>query len=263
MQPTLLELRVERMSYPGGEAILQEFALDISSGEIASIVGASGAGKTTLLRIIAGLETRFSGKVLFDGKERKAPGPDVQIVFQEHRLLPWLRVVDNVAFALNGGLGDEAHDQVRNALVDVGLGDKLQRWPWQLSGGEEQRVALARTLVRPPRLLLLDEPLRNLDMLSASALLRVIERIVRERTISVILVSHNIEDAVALSDSVHVVAAHPMRIKRTIPISLVRPRARTSMDFSESCAEVVKALERVQSEQPMPTIPSEHSKSNP
>ena len=234
---------------------MRDFAFEIFPGQVVSIVGASGAGKTTLLRIIAGLETRFSGKLLFDGVARKTAGPDVQIVFQEHRLLPWLRVFGNVAFALNGGSDYDGRDQVRKALVEVGMTDKMRRWPWQLSGGEEQRVALARVLVRPPRLLLLDEPLRNLDMISAGALLRVIERIASAHSISVVLVSHNIEDAVALSDAIHVVADRPMQIHETISIPIARPRDRIAPDFAKCCAQVIHALRSAQHE--LPGTPSE------
>ena len=241
METPLLQLRVDHMAYPGGEAIIRDFSIEVLPGQIISIVGASGAGKTTLLRVMAGLETGYSGQILFDGIERRTPGPDIQIVFQDHRLLPWLRVSGNVAFALND-FDRYADARVSQALTEVGMADKMRRWPARLSGGEEQRVALARVIVRPPRLLLLDEPLRNLDLISAGALLRVIERIVLTHHIGIVLVSHNIEDAVALSDAIYVVAGGPLRIHEVINNPIGRPRDRASTEFASYCAHVIRAL---------------------
>lgn len=242
MQSPLLRLSIDHMAYPGGGELFRNFALDVAAGQIVSVVGASGAGKTTLLRIIAGLETRFSGSQIFNGTVRTRPGPEIQIVFQDHRLLPWLRVAENVAFALDWNHEPKNRERVHQALMEVGMADKMRRWPWQLSGGEEQRVALARTLVRPPRLLLLDEPVRNLDILAAASLLHIIERIVGTHGLSVLLVSHDIEDAVALSDIVHVVAARPMKIIQTVSVNEPRPRDRASVEFAMRCAEVIGAL---------------------
>ena len=208
----------------GERTVLDDIDLSIAPGEFVAVVGRSGCGKSTLLRLIAGLEAADGGAVEVDaGKGR---GEDnTRLMFQEARLLPWKRVLDNVALGLQGGAV-----RAQEALATVGLASRARDWPAVLSGGQRQRVALARALVHAPRLLLLDEPLGALDALTRIEMQRLIETLWRRQGFTAVLVTHDVQEALALADRVLVVDGG--RIAHDIPVALPRPRERGSADFA-------------------------------
>ena len=220
-------LRLENVSktfHVAGKTVaaLQDISLDIAEGEFLSIVGASGCGKSTLLRLILGLDRDHRGSILLDGAPVAKPGLDRGIVFQEHRLLPWLSVEANVAVALRKSKLSprQKRDTVREHLDLVGLADFASAYPAQLSGGMQQRVAIARALVNRPRFLLLDEPLGALDALTRLRLQDELKRIVRHEGITAILVTHDVDEAVYLGDRIVIMQPHPGRIAGILPVIL-------------------------------------------
>ena len=229
-----LEISALTKSYPltsGQVQALYGIDLDIPAGSFISIVGASGCGKSTLLRIIAGLETDFVGRVDLGSKPVGAPGLDRGMVFQEHRLLPWLTVQQNVAFALNGLTREEVRARVASRLELVGLAGFAQAYPHQLSGGMSQRVAIARALVNQPKVLLLDEPFGALDAMTKIVMQQEILRIWQAERTTMILVTHDIEEAIFLGDQVVVMSSRPGTVKTILPVNLPRPRDRSSPAF--------------------------------
>ena len=208
--------------------VLDNINLDIRSGEFISIVGNSGCGKSTLLRLLVGLDREFNGNILIDGKPVNGTSLDRGIVFQDHRLYPWLNVEQNVALALEQ---TKLSKQEKKELIDyhldlVQLSKFKQAYPSQLSGGMSQRVAIARSLVNRPQILLLDEPFGALDALTRANLQQELQRIWESEKITSILVTHDVEEAVLLGDRVVVMQPHPGRIKRIIEVNLPRPRTR-------------------------------------
>jgi sulfonate transport system ATP-binding protein len=213
-----------------GERIDALRAIDLiaAPGELVCVVGASGCGKSTLLRLVLGLDHADSGRVLIDGKPVTGAGPDRGIVFQDHRLFPWLTVSENIALALHASPWDasERRRRVREHIDLVGLGRFGDALPDQISGGMAQRAAIARALVAGPGVLLLDEPLGALDALTRHYLQDELLRIWQAERPTVILVTHDIDEAVYLGDRVIVMASRPGRIKKSIDIDLERPRRR-------------------------------------
>jgi sulfonate transport system ATP-binding protein len=207
--------------------------LDVPAGSFVSIVGASGCGKSTLLRILAGLEAGFEGGVEIGGKPVGPPGLDRGMVFQEHRLLPWLNVEDNVAFALSGRPAAEVKARVAANLDLVGLAGFARAYPHQLSGGMSQRVAIARALVNRPSVLLLDEPFGALDAMTKIVMQQEILRIWQAEGTTMILVTHDIDEAIFLGDRVVVMSSRPGTIRTDLRVDLPRPRDRSSPAFAE------------------------------
>lgn len=239
-EPALILRRVSKQFGIGEDAlqVLQDIDISIRPKSFVSIIGASGCGKSTLLRIIAGLETDFSGSVEFNGRPVTKPGLDRGVVFQEHRLLPWLTAAENIAFGLNG---ISQHDVVRlttEHLDLVGLGAFANSYPGQISGGMAQRLAIARALVNQPKLLLLDEPFAALDALTKVQLQQEILRIWQTENNTMLLVTHDIEEAVFLSDQVMIMSRRPGRIHAVIDVDLPRPRDRNSADFGTQRKEI-------------------------
>jgi sulfonate transport system ATP-binding protein len=214
-------------------AVLDNINLDIPAGRFVSIVGASGCGKSTLLRLIVGLDPHFQGSILVDGRPVAGVGPDRGIVFQEHRLFPWLTVARNVAAGLrNAPISDAGkRERVAEHLALVGLQGYENAYPHQISGGMAQRVAIARGLVNRPRILLLDEPFGALDALTRSRMQRQLQRIWQQEKITMILVTHDVDEAVFLGDEVVIMQPHPGRIHRTVPVDLPHPRDRSDPRF--------------------------------
>lgn len=211
----------------GNIQVLKDLNLTIHPGEFVCVVGRSGCGKSTFLRLLAGLEKASSGEILLDGVRTNGVHSDIRIMFQDSRLLPWRTVIQNVAL----GLQKESYDLALDALKEVGLSDKANEWPANLSGGQKQRVALARALVHKPRLLLLDEPLGALDALTRIEMQSLIERIWQEHKFTVLLVTHDVSEAVILGD--RVVLIEEGKITLNLDINLPRQRERGTAQFAE------------------------------
>ncbi|GAA5784636.1 sulfonate ABC transporter ATP-binding protein [Chitiniphilus shinanonensis] len=214
--------------------VLDNVSLSIKPGEFVSIVGASGCGKSTLLRLVIGLEDDYQGDILLDGHRIVGTSLERGIVFQEHRLFPWLTVEQNVGLGLlNADLGEaRKRDAVREHIALVGLEGFERAYPYQLSGGMSQRVAIARALVNRPEVLLLDEPFGALDALTRAYLQQELQRIWAQEGITMILVTHDVEEAVYLGDRVVVMQPRPGRIKRIVDVPLPRPRDRGDYAFA-------------------------------
>ena len=202
---------------------IQKISLDIYKGEFLAIVGPSGCGKTTLLRLIAGLERDYAGNIVLGNKRIDAPGLDRGIIFQEHRLLPWLTIAENVALGLSGNKSFIA-DKVQHYLKKVGLEEFTNVYPGQLSGGMAQRAAIARALVYQPQVLLLDEPFGALDEQNRLLLQQELLRIWEGSNKTTVFITHSIDEALCLGDRVLVMTARPGEIKTIIPVDLPRPR---------------------------------------
>ncbi|OMF32225.1 aliphatic sulfonate ABC transporter ATP-binding protein [Paenibacillus sp. FSL H8-0548] len=208
----------------GDKAVLEGVELDIPPGQFVAIVGRSGCGKSTLLRLIAGLEEPSQGSITLDGSEINGIREDTRMLFQDARLLPWKRCVDNVQL----GVKTSEKQKALEALAQVGLVDRAKEWPGVLSGGQRQRVALARALVGEPRLLLLDEPLGALDALTRIDMQQLIEELWAEQQFTAVLVTHDVSEAVAMAD--RVILIENGHIALDVLITLDRPRERNN-DF--------------------------------
>lgn len=208
--------------------VLERINLNIQAGEFISIVGNSGCGKSTLLRLLVGLDQDFEGQIEIDHAPVQGPGLERGIVFQDHRLFPWLTVEQNVALALEKSPLSKAEKQelVHHHLELVQLAAFKKAYPSQLSGGMSQRVAIARSLVNRPQILLLDEPFGALDALTRANLQQELQAILAAEKITTILVTHDVEEAVLLGDRVVVMQPNPGRIKRIVKVDLERPRKR-------------------------------------
>jgi sulfonate transport system ATP-binding protein len=213
--------------------VLRGIDLEIRGGEAIAIVGPSGCGKTTLLRILAGLEEPDRGGVLIDGAPVHGIGNQRAVIFQEPRLLPWLTVMQNVAFGLEvrGTPTAQAADRARHYIHLVGLGGFEDAYPRQLSGGMAQRVGIARALTVQPEILLLDEPLGALDAMTKLTMQEELSRIWREEGVTMILVTHDLEEAIFLSDRVLVMSKDSANPTRLIELELPRPRDRSAPAF--------------------------------
>ncbi|CAN7548068.1 ABC transporter ATP-binding protein [Phenylobacterium sp. LjRoot219] len=210
--------------------VLQDVNLGFAPGEFVSIVGRSGCGKSTLLRLIAGLEGGFSGEISLDGEAIRSTSLDRGLIFQDPSLLPWMTVRENVAFALiNHDLTrQEKAARVAEHIELVGLSGFEQAYPKELSGGMAQRAAIARALVSKPKVLLLDEPLGALDALTRVHLQTELQRIWLQQKATMIMVTHDVEEAVYLGDRVVIMDAHPGRIRRIVDVPFAHPRDRAS-----------------------------------
>ncbi|AIS15658.1 Alkanesulfonates ABC transporter ATP-binding protein [Pseudomonas chlororaphis subsp. aurantiaca] len=229
----------------GGELeAIREFNLEIAEGEFVAIVGSSGCGKSTLLRLLIGLDTQFRGEIRVDGKAVNGIGGERGIVFQEHRLFPWLTVEENIGLGLvNEALSaSERQTRIADFIELVGLTDFTRAYPHQLSGGMAQRVAIARGLVASPRILLLDEPFGALDALTRQQMQDELLAIRERARITTVLVTHDVEEAIFLADRVVVMEPRPGRIKRVVDIALPHPRQRSSFDFHRLREELLHEL---------------------
>ncbi|MCI5066993.1 ATP-binding cassette domain-containing protein [Acidovorax sp.] len=224
-QGVRLEVRGVDKRY-GTRDVLKKTELVIEPGQFVAIVGRSGCGKSTLLRLVAGLEPVSGGAIRLDGQDVAGLSGDTRIMFQDSRLLPWKRVQDNVAL----GLPPAQRGAAADVLTRVGLGDRLGEWPARLSGGQRQRVALARALVHNPRLLLLDEPLGALDALTRIEMHRLIEGLWRSSGFTALLVTHDVQEAVALADRVILIEDGQIALDQRI--DLPRPRSHGDAAFA-------------------------------
>ncbi|HVW29606.1 MAG TPA: ABC transporter ATP-binding protein [Polyangiaceae bacterium] len=217
---------------------LSNVDLDVAPGEFLSVLGPSGCGKSTVIGAIAGFTRATAGELRVDSERVLAPGPDRGVVFQQHTLFPWKTVLENVEFGLKmrGVAKHERRDVARGMLVQVGLGDFAAHYPNQLSGGMQQRVNLARVLVNRPRVILLDEPFCSLDAQTRLSMQAMLLDLWHELHMTVVFVTHDVDEAVFLSDRVVVLTERPGRIKANLPVSLPRPRTPdllTHPDFTE------------------------------
>lgn len=216
-------------------SVLRDLHLEVRSGEALAIVGPSGCGKTTLLRVLAGLESPDKGEVLIDGQPVQGVGTERAIIFQEPRLLPWLTVLGNVSFGLQvrGTPQDSAKARARHCIRLVGLAEFENAYPRQLSGGMAQRVGIARALTVQPEILLLDEPLGALDAMTKLTMQEELSRIWREEKVTMILVTHDLEEAIFLADHVLVLPKEKGAVPCVIEVNLHRPRDRSDPSFVE------------------------------
>ena len=223
---------------------LNEIDLTLNSGEFISLVGPSGCGKSTILRLVAGLIVPTKGTVSVDGKEVKEPSPERGMVFQKPTLFPWLTVEKNIAFSLRmqGKLkGNE--DKVKRMIDVIGLEAFKDDYPDQLSGGMAQRVALVRSLINEPDILLLDEPLGALDAFTRMNMQDEILNIWREQKQTVVMVTHDVEEAIYMGTRVLVMEPRPGRVKADIPIELAEPKQRDSEEFQAYRNRILKMLD--------------------
>lgn len=218
------------------QPVLKGINLPVKHGEFIAIVGKSGCGKSTLLRLLAGLEKKSKGTIYMNKTPLETINKNARIMFQDCRLLPWKRVIDNVCI----GLSKEKKEKAVGALKNVGLEDKILEWPRKLSGGQQQRVALARALVHDPELLLLDEPLGALDALTRLEMQELIEKLWNESKFTSLLVTHDVEEAIALADRVILIQDGVIILNKVI--DLPRPRQRTDHLFSLYLEEVLNKI---------------------
>jgi len=217
------------LRYPGAAApTLAGISFSVARGEFLSVVGPSGAGKTTLLNCISGLMVPTDGLVLLEGESINGPNRRISVVFQDYSrsLFPWMTADKNVALPLTGrGLSaNEIRGRVRDSLASVGLGDHGAKYPWEMSGGMQQRVAIARALAQEPHVLIMDEPMASVDAQTRTDLEDLVLRLWHERTVTVVFVTHDIDEAIYLSDRVVVLSSPPTTVDNVMGIDLDRPR---------------------------------------
>lgn len=232
-----VQLHIARLQKSFGEQpVLRGIELEVKPGEFIAVIGRSGCGKSTLLRVIAGLEPSTSGEIWINDQPVQHVHPEARMMFQDARLLPWNKVIDNVAI----GLRKEDRHKAEAALERVGLGARANEWPSVLSGGQKQRVALARALASHPKLLLLDEPLGALDALTRIEMQQLIESLWQQQQFTTVLITHDVEEAVLLADRVVLIEEGSIAMDRIVPFS--RPRQRGN---AEVAAFIDKILKRV------------------
>jgi NitT/TauT family transport system ATP-binding protein len=222
-------LHVEHLKKRYGEVeAVGDLSFDVAAGEFVCIVGPSGCGKTTLLKCVAGLLEPTAGKVQLEGAPVHGPPGTMALVFQEYSrsLFPWMTVRQNVAFPLRRKRLDKADVQrlVEQALGSVGLAGALDRYPWQLSGGMQQRVAIARALAYQPRILLMDEPFASVDAQTRADLEDLVLEVRQHYDVTVVFVTHDIDEAVYLSDRIIVLTPSPTEVRELVDVGLPRPR---------------------------------------
>ncbi|GAK60085.1 ABC transporter related protein [Candidatus Vecturithrix granuli] len=244
-------------SYSGDQKweskVIADLSLSLRDQEFLTIVGASGCGKSTLLNIITGLLPPSAGTVLLDGKEIRGPGPDRTMVFQDDAVFPWYTVRENVAYGLkiSGTSKKEVEQQVKYYLDLVGLSECADYYPRQLSGGMKKRVDVARAMITQPEVLLMDEPFASLDVMTKQRLQEQFLNIWNETRMTVIFVTHDLEEALFLADRVAVMASHPGRIVSIVDVPFGRPREKdlkTSGEFQDLRRKLNYIIDADQSE---------------
>lgn len=220
---------------------LENVDLDVERGEFISIVGPSGCGKSTLLRVIIGLEDISSGRIQIDGEDINGPNPKVSMIYQEARLFPWLSVEKNIKFVLPSGMSAGKKQELADEYIElVGLQGFKNALPGQLSGGMQQRVSIARGLVGNPEILLMDEPFGALDAFTRMKMQRELLRIWREQGNTIILVTHDIDEAIFLSSKIVIMTERPGTIQKIIPVEAGYPRDRKSAYFMSLRAQILE-----------------------
>jgi NitT/TauT family transport system ATP-binding protein len=230
-------------SYPGRDGCvhaLQQISFSVKEGEFVAIVGPSGCGKSTLLKILAGLMLPSKGEACLRGAPINCPRRDIGVVFQSPVLLPWRSVLENVLLPVDvqGLVGDCYRKAALELLSLVGLREFAHRYPWELSGGMQQRVAITRALIHDPAMLLMDEPFGALDAMTREQMNLELQRIWLERKKTVLFITHSIPEAVFLADRVLVMTQRPGRITDAVTVDIPRPRRVEAMNLPEFCASV-------------------------
>jgi len=242
----LLELSKTFPSKGLGESVhvLENIQHRIENGRFISIIGPSGCGKTTLLRIIAGLEKASAGKVFLDGKELVQGTEEVGLVFQEYALFPWRTTLGNIEMGpeIKGVEKEIRRSKAMEYIKTFNLSGFENRYPRELSGGMKQRVAIARTLIMNPRVVLMDEPFGSLDSQTRNGLQEFLLGIWEKRRDTIVFVTHNVDEAVFLSDEIVVLSKRPARIAKVFEVGILRPRDRTGQECNEIRREVLKVL---------------------
>lgn len=224
--------------------ILDAVSLHIEPGSFISIIGPSGCGKSTLLRLISGFLFPDTGSIQVDGKPVKGPGIDRGFMFQDHVLFPWLTIHDNIAFGFKvQHVYEELKSNVDEIIHQVGLDGYADHYPYQVSGGMQQRASLARALIGRPNILLLDEPLGALDAFTRITMQEEIHKVWEKSHTTMIMVTHDIEEAVYMAQTVIVLSSHPGRVVREIPVHLSEPWNRESTEFNQYKTEILQALQ--------------------
>lgn len=248
---TILEIRNISKFYHSPDRsthVLDNLNLLVKEGDFVTVIGPSGCGKSTLLKIIAGLDTDVQGIINIDSKQVDRPSQEKGFIFQEHRLFPWMTVEQNIAADLS--LKDpEVRQQINELITLVRLDGFEKAYPRQLSGGMSQRVAIARALLRNPKVLLLDEPFGALDAFTRNHLQEALLDIWRENRRTMVMVTHDIDEAVFLSTHIIIMDANPGRIKGMVTIDLTYPRKRSSQSFQNFRTFVLNKLENTEAEQ--------------
>lgn len=227
---------------------LKDINLEINTGELVCILGPSGCGKTTLLRLIGGLENPDSGEILENGQLITGPSQERGFVFQQYSLFPWLNVLDNVMFGLELGNSSKQENERRAKayLEGVGLKDAENLYPHELSGGMKQRVAIIRSLVNKSKVLLMDEPFSALDMQNRHNLQEELIRIWNKTKNTIIFVTHDVDEAVFLSDRIVLMSKRPGQIKKIYDVDIPRLRHRDSTEFLDLQNEIIEILDNEQ-----------------
>ena len=236
-------LRVHDLSkrFESGVTALERVNFTLERGEILAVVGTSGCGKSTLLRLIAGLDRPSAGDISIDNQDVDGPNPLVGFVFQEPRLMPWLDVSDNIAFGAPNSPGQQ--ERISRLLNEVGLAGHAHALPKQLSGGQAQRVAIARALFRQPRVLLLDEPFSAVDAFTRMRLQDLLTELVQEHAITVLMVTHDLDEAALLSDRVLVLDHVPGPLLASLPVPLGHPRQRDDDAVLQARTDLLHCLQ--------------------
>lgn len=235
----------KQFTRPDGETVvaLSDVNVTIKGGEFISLIGPSGCGKSTFLRLVAGLSRPDGGTLFLDGTPITGPGYDRGLVFQDPTLFPWLTVYDNIAFGLKvRRIYHERKHEIKELIRLVGLEGFEKAYPHQLSGGMAQRAALARALVNHPKVLLLDEPFGALDAFTRMNMQDELIRIWEERGTTMIMVTHDVDEAIYLSDRILVMSPRPARIESIISVEIGRPRSRDLPDFLRLRAKILQIL---------------------
>lgn len=244
----LLDVRSISLEY-SGQRVLDSFSLQLQPGEVLTVLGPSGVGKSSLLKVLAGLQAPASGEVRLRGNSMRRPHHSVSLMFQRPALLPWLTLEQNVAFGLDFASAPttsatQRQQRVDQAIAETGLTQARQRHPSQLSGGMAQRAALARSLVRQPDLLLLDEPFSALDEVTRSDMQQLFLRLVKSHGSAAILVTHDIDEALLVSDRIVLLGGQPGRILDQWSITLPQPREDYIRELVDTRVAILEMLKR-------------------